>query len=86
MDDNDKVISEERAALQKLVESEGWRLFVRNTQAQLDNLRQHGWSSIKSMEQLWYAKGCMDTMVTCVNFDKMVVAAEQSDLDLSQHG
>ncbi len=72
----------ERIELQKMVESEGWRIFVRNTDAQLDHLRKYGWSSIKTMEQLWYAKGCMDTMTTLVNFDKTLAASEQTDLDL----
>jgi hypothetical protein len=81
MDGNDeKVLAEERMALEKMVESEGWRIFVRNTQAQLDNLRQHGWSSIKTMEQLWYAKGCMDTMHSCINFEKMLSVQEEMDL------
>lgn len=78
---DEKTIDAERLALQKMTESEGWHIFVRNTQAQLDHLRTNGWSTIKSMDQLWYAKGCMDTMHACVNFDKLLEAAQQQPLD-----
>ena len=80
MDEKDK---QELFELQRMVDSEGWRIFVRNTEAQLDLLRQQGWSSIKSMEQLWYAKGCMDTMTTVANFDKTLATSAQEDLDLA---
>jgi hypothetical protein len=81
MDQDEAAIAAERLALEKMIESEGWRIFIRNTQAQLDSLRKHGWSTIKSMEQLWYAKGCMDTMTSCINFDKLLTV-QQEDLPL----
>lgn len=84
MENNDQAFAEERTALQKLVESEGWRIFVRNTQAQLDTLRKHGWTSITTMEKLHYARGCMDTMQNLIGFEKLLEAANQAEMDLGQ--
>jgi hypothetical protein len=80
MGDQDK---QELAELQKMFDSEGWRVFVRHSQERLDAMKVQGWASIKSMEQLWYAKGAMETLENLIAHDKYVAAlAEQQDLPL----
>jgi hypothetical protein len=84
VDIDEAALAAEQMALTKMVESEGWRIFTRNTQAMLDNLRENGWGSIKTLEQLHYARGCMDTMLSCINFDKML--SVQAEMDLADNG
>jgi len=80
MEEKDK---QELAELQKMIESEGWRIYARATQSQIDHLRKYGWTTIQNMDQLHYAKGCLDTLERIVNHDKAVAAmAEQQDLPL----
>ncbi len=80
MDDETK---QELSELRKMMESEGWRIYVRHTQEQLDHLRKNGWTAIQNTDQLQFAKGCMQTLENIVNHDKVIEAMlVQQDLPL----
>lgn len=64
-------------ALEKMFESEGWRIFKRDQQAMLDMFRTNGWSNVKDLNGLWYAKGMMDSLHAIINHDKALEAQKE---------
>lgn len=83
----DEAQKQELAELQRMFETEGWRVFVRHSQERLDAMRLQGWQAIKSLEQLWYAKGAMETLEGLIGHDQQVAAiAAQQDLPLDGDG
>lgn len=68
----------ELQALEKMFESEGWRIFKRDQQAMLDHFKSAGWESIKDMNGLWYAKGMMASLHAIINHEKSIEAQKES--------
>jgi hypothetical protein len=69
---------QELMALEKMFESEGWRIFKRDQQALLDHFRSFGWDQVKDMNGLWFAKGMMTSLHAMINHDKPIDAQKQA--------
>lgn len=64
-------------ALRRMMETDGWTIFIREQRAVIDSLRQNSWDTIKTMEQLSYMKGFLAALEPIANFENKVDAQAQ---------
>lgn len=75
---------DERAAaeirdLKLLMEHPGWLVFQRDAKDQLETLQLTALDSLKTIEDLAYRKGVVDTLKVIVNYNNLVEAAEANN-------
>lgn len=68
----------ELQALEKMFESEGWRIFKRDQQALLDHFKTVGWDQVKDMNGLWFAKGMMASLYAIINHENAIAAQKEA--------
>jgi hypothetical protein len=69
----------ELAAVKKMLESDGWRVFHREHKQRAEDLRHNSWDSVRTLEQLHYMRGCLDILEGIVNYEKLIEAAETAE-------
>lgn len=67
---------QELEALKKMLETDGWRIFHREHQQRVKDLRLTSWDSIKTLEQLHYLRGFIEALESIVNYDRLLEAQE----------
>jgi hypothetical protein len=65
-------------ALKGLIEHPGWIVFQRDAKEQHDALQASTLDSIKTIEDLAYRKGVVDTLKVIVNYENVIAAAEEN--------
>ena len=71
----------ELADLRRMMETSGWVVFQRDAKEQLESLQLTTLDAIKTMEDLAYRKGVVDTLRVIVNYEAIVEAAEANVSD-----
>lgn len=71
----------ELADLRRMMETSGWVVFQRDAKEQLESLQLTTLDTIKTMEDLAYRKGVVDTLRVIVNYEAIVEAAEANVSD-----
>lgn len=64
-------------AAKAMMETLGWTVFIRDNKTRMEQLKELVLSSVKTVEELHYAKGVYDTLNTLVNYEQIVLAQEQ---------
>lgn len=71
--------ADERRALERLFESDGWAFIVKDINEQLARIERAGLDS-PNWEALQYNKGVRDTMRVLVNYDRILqVVSDETD-------
>lgn len=74
-----EITADERRALERLFESDGWAFIARDINEQLARIERAGLDS-PSWDALQYNKGVRDTMRVLVNYDRiLLVTSDETD-------
>jgi hypothetical protein len=68
--------AEELDAIKKMLETDGWKIFHREHEQRVKDLRLTSWDSIKTLEQLHYMRGFLAALEGVVGYERLVEAAE----------
>lgn len=67
--------------LKALLDHPGWIVFQRDAKEQLEALQTSTLESVKTIEDLAYRKGVVDTLKVIANYENVIAAAEQNASD-----
>lgn len=68
---------QELAALKVMLETDGWKVFIREMMEEHTRLNQFALQRIENEQQLFYCKGVNDVLAKIVNYDKIVEANDR---------
>jgi len=73
----------ENEALRELFQQEGWRVLMRNTQANIDAFRASFPFNTNTVEQLYFSRGMIATLNVLLNMEaQLEQATAEADLSL----
>ena len=74
-------VKAELADLRRMIQSPGWVVFQRDAKEQMESLQLGTLDAVKTMEDLAYRKGVVDTLRVIVNYEAVIEAADANVSD-----